>query len=77
MNMKINSISLTIDNFDNDTMDDQREVSRILRELAKRVDAHGIVHAFDGSRLQDINGNSVGRCKCDWDFDEGDMNDDE
>lgn len=74
--MNVNSISLSITNFDNAAMVEDRsgEVSRILRELADRVDNYGVVNAFDGTRLKDYNGNSVGECECDWDEgdDEGD-----
>lgn len=74
--MRVNRVSLTIDNFDNAAMVDDRsgEVSRMLRELAKRVDEYGVVNAFEGRRLMDSNGNLVGECECDWDEgdDEGD-----
>lgn len=70
--MRVNSISLTIDNFDNAAMAENRsgEVSRMLRQLADRVDEYGVVNAFEGTRLKDYNGNTVGECECDWD--EGD-----
>ncbi len=67
--MRVNSISLTIDNFDNQAMVDDRsgEVARMLRQLADRVDEYGVVNAFEGTRLKDYNGNTVGECECDWD----------
>jgi hypothetical protein len=66
--MIVNSISLRITNFDNGAMQDHRtsEVCRILRELADCVERNGVVNAFDGTRLRDYNGNSVGYCECDW-----------
>lgn len=73
--MRVNSVSLTIDNFDNQAMVDDRsgEVSRMLRQLADKVDEYGVVNAFEGRRLMDYNGNQVGECECDWD--EGEQED--
>ena len=70
--MIVNKASLTIDNFDNAAMVDDRsgEVARMLRQLADRVEEYGVVNAFEGRRLMDSNGNQVGLCECDWD--EGD-----
>ncbi len=70
--MKINRIALEIDNFDNAAMQEDRtsEVSRILRELANRVEQYGVVNAFEGTHLRDYNGNGVGFCECDWEEEE-------
>ncbi len=70
--MIVNSISLRIRTFDNAAMQEDRtaEVCRILRELADRTEENGVVNAFDGTRLRDSNGNTVGHCTCDWE--EGD-----
>lgn len=70
--MIVNKVTLTIDNFDNAAMVDDRsgEVARMLRQMADRVEEYGVVNAFEGRRLMDSNGNRVGLCECDWD--EGD-----
>lgn len=66
--MDVREITLTIDNFDNAAMVDDRtgEVVRILRGLADRVEEYGVVNAFEGRRLMDSNGNAVGKCDCQW-----------
>ena len=68
--MKVNSFTLTIENFDNAAMVDDRsgEVSRMLRSVADSVDAYGVPHQ-DGNRLMDFNGNQVGEVSVDWDED--------
>lgn len=73
--MIVNKVTLTIDNFDNAAMVDDRsgEVARVLRQLADRVEEYGVINAFEGRRLMDSNGNRVGLCECDW----GDEDEDE
>lgn len=68
--MQVNSFTLTITNFDNSAMVDDRsgEVSRMLREIADSIDEYGIPHQ-DGSNLVDSNGNRVGNVTVDWDED--------
>ena len=68
--MQVNSFTLTITNFDNAAMVDDRsgEVSRMLRELANSIDEYGIPHQ-DGSNLMDSNGNRVGNVNVDWEED--------
>jgi len=70
--MDVREITLTIDNFDNAAMVDDRsgEVVRILLGLVDRVEQYGVVNAFEGRLLMDSNGNVVGECDCQWD--EGD-----
>lgn len=68
--MEVNSVTIRISEFGNDSMQENRtaEVSRILRELADRLDrGDGIVSNFDGLRLMDSNGNQVGEIEVDWD----------
>lgn len=66
--MKVNELTITIDNFDNAAMvdDGNAEVSQILRQIADRIDDGGIVSACDGLRLMDSNGNQVGGVDVDW-----------
>lgn len=70
--MIIINITLKIDKFNNATMqaDPSGEVSKILLQLAKRTDEHGVVGAFDYAILRDSEGNAVGECTCNWE--EGD-----
>ena len=70
--MRINSVTLRIDNFDNAAMVEDRagEVARLLRDVANRVEEMGVVNAMEGTRLRDSNGNVVGLCGCDWDTDD-------
>lgn len=73
--MRINSVTLTIDNFDNAAMvdDPAGEVARILTELAERLDGGASVYdVFDGPSVRDTNGNRVGKCECDYDDDDDD-----
>lgn len=70
--MKVNSVTIIIDEFGHDAMIENRsgEVSKILRQLADRLDAgDGIVSNFDGLYLKDSNGNHVGDIAVDWDED--------
>lgn len=69
--MKVNSLEIEIDNFDNDAMVEDRtgEVCRILRELASQIEEYGVPHV-DGCYLKDINGNTVGNVSVDWEEDE-------
>ena len=70
--MIVNKVILTIDNFNNAAMVDDRsgEVARMLREMANRVESDGVVNAFEGRYLKDTNGNTVGLCDCDWSEDD-------
>ena len=69
--MKVNSLEIEIDKFDDDAMFEDRtgEVCRILRELASRIEEYGIPHV-DGCYLKDTNGNTVGNVSVDWEEDE-------
>lgn len=67
--MRVNSVTIKINEFGHDAMVNDRsgEVSRILRELADRLDrGDGIVSNFDGLYLRDSNGNDVGEVEVDW-----------
>lgn len=65
--MKVTEFTLTIDNFDNAAMADDRsaEVARMLRSVADSIEQDGVPHQ-DGSRLMDSNGNQVGEVSVDW-----------
>lgn len=72
--MRVKKVTLTIDNFDNAAMVDDRsgEVTRMLRQIADRVELDGVVNACDDRYLNDSNGNTVGIVECDWDEDDED-----
>lgn len=62
--MKINKLTITIDNFDDDAMqeDATHEVQRILREISKRIDRFDALYdcGLNAMILRDSNGNRVG-----------------
>lgn len=71
--MKINSMTIEIDNFENAAMvDSQREeVIRILQSIIVGIENYGVPNA-DGTRLRDSNGNSVGAVTIDFDEEDSD-----
>jgi hypothetical protein len=79
--MNVNSVTITINNYENDAMVNDRtgETIKILKGLVERLESgDGIVSNFDGLRLVDSNGNSVGEVEVDWDeedYDEYDYDD--
>lgn len=73
--MNVNSVTITIDGYGNDAMVNDRtgETIKILKELVERLESgDGIVSNFDGLRLRDSNGNTVGEVEVDWDEDDED-----
>lgn len=59
------TFTLTI-NLGNDAMQDMRDISHAVHELARRLDEFGGVDALPnsaGGPIRDINGNKVGRWK--------------
>jgi len=60
--MKVKSLTITIDNFDNAAMVDAPnfEVSHMLRVLSNRIRSNGVTDCED-ARLRDTNGNTVGK----------------
>jgi hypothetical protein len=69
--VKVNSLTITIDNFDNAAMVDDRsgEVIRILESLVDQIGDYGIPN-LDGKRLKDFNGNTVGSVAVEFENDE-------
>ena len=71
--MNVNSVTITINGYDNDAMVNDRtgETIRILKGLVERLESgDGIVSNFEGLRLMDSNGNTVGEVEVDWDDEE-------
>lgn len=68
--MRVKSMTITIDNFDNAAMVDDRsgEVCRMLRGIIKSIEEYGVPNA-DGMRLKDTNGNTVGTVSVDFEED--------
>ena len=68
--MNVRTFTLSIDNFDNAAMQEDRsgEVARILREVADSIEVDGVPHQ-DGKRLRDVNGNQMGGVSVLWDED--------
>lgn len=59
--MKISSVTIRIDNFDNSAMADNSslEVVQILQSIINRIQQNGVANC-DRMRLMDSNGNAVG-----------------
>lgn len=68
--MKVNSLTITIDKFDDDAMVEDRsgEVIRIMESLVEQIREYGVPH-LDGSRLMDTSGNTVGEVSVDFEDD--------
>lgn len=71
--MRINQLTITIDNFDNDAMvdDSTGELHRILRTLIELTANNDVATSgiLDGQSLRDINDNTIGLCSVVWDED--------
>ncbi len=76
--MKTNSLTITIDNYDNAAMadDPSGETVRILKGIIAGIENYGVPNA-DGKRLKDTNGNTVGSVSVDFSEDDEDSDDDD
>jgi hypothetical protein len=61
--VKVNSLTITIDNFDNAAMvdDPNFEVSQMLRALSNLIRSNGVSDCCEHASLRDSNGNTVGK----------------